>query len=883
MSTAAAQLQFASGFVLFLAAAAGLAFAVTRAELLVDGPTSRSAAALGFASLAGAAFVGGALVLDDRLDAVLVGLRVAGIVLLVPAAVRWRGGPIGRALLATSVVVLGGAEAALAFDRPILTDWLQIAGAVGLGLALLLAGRRSISTRVAASATAVVLAVVLALSVAVSLVIARTVEQEAIRRYAASAATDAELAARQGVTARGSAQIVAAALATGEQGQAILRLADDAGEPGQLAEDVALTSENLTGLVDRFVKELDPRVGPVVLVNSFGGVEVAVPQDPALAIELAGNPVVEEAIAARDGRQSVVVAGSAAYGVAAEPVMVRAGATPSFAGVIVVTSRLDTSYLQARAAAESRENDGYGLALVALGRVVAGHGPQPDQPALLGLASRALAEGDGASTTAGGRFLAVEPVLQANGVPVMVVAVSVPTTTIEQTRSALFRTLFLVALVATFVALVLAGLIGERIGSGVRRLTAAAHSIRRGDLSASARLASTDELGVLSDTFDSMTGSLRRMTDDLRRAADDEHRLRARMETIVSGMGEALVATDHAGRITDFNAAAEELFAMPAADAVGRPVGEVMRLSTDDGVDLAVRLRRPVQEGWSEAVTVVPSDGDDVPVVVTAGTLRDAGNLVVGAVFVLRDMRREREVERMKNEFLATISHELRSPLTPIKGYAGMIRRRHLPGERVQEFAGEIERGVDQLERIVGQLVNFATMVAGRLELEPGSVPVDTLLDAVANRWQSRVDADRYRIVRLSSTDVPPVHADRRYLEQALDELVDNAVKYSPGGGQVTLAATVAGSGDARRVRLSVADEGMGIPPDRLSAVFGEFAQADSSVTRSFGGLGLGLALVSRIVRAHGGELDCDSRSGEGAKFTIVLAAAGAVAGEVAG
>jgi len=237
---------------------------------------------------------------------------------------------------------------------------------------------------------------------------------------------------------------------------------------------------------------------------------------------------------------------------------------------------------------------------------------------------------------------------------------------------------------------------------------------------------------------------------------------------------------------------------------------------------------------------------------------------------VLRDMRREREVDRMKTEFLSNISHELRTPLVPIKGFAELLRKRRVPREQAQEFLDRILASAVDLERVVELLVSVAADEAARLTLRDEPVKVRQMLDAVVERWQEKVDG-RFEIRRRVSPGLPELMADRRLLERSLDELIGNAVKYSPNGGKVLVSATKARNGHEPAVAISIRDQGMGIPRERLDDIFAEFTQADSSPTREFGGLGLGLAFVRRVVRAHHGELNCESVPGRGSTFSILL------------
>ncbi len=868
MSTTEVQLRFAAEFALFLVAVAGLGYAALRSDLLVERAAARAGAACGFAALAAAAFLSGALIVDDPAAGTVVALRVAGVVLLAIASRGWRTANGGRTLLWIGLVALVVAEvAATVGDDPgAVVDVARGLGAFAVGAALVVASTRAISARIAASAAAILFLVITVLAVALSAVITDNVEDEAIRRYSARAESEAQGADDQGRAILLTASVLGTALSNSQALAPTVEALLTSDDPAVIKEAGDAVLEAIAEFRESLI-DIDRRSGPLVIVAADGANRAFVEASGSLATELSGTPVVAQLFDTLEPAQAVAPVGGSALAVAAAPIELDG----AFRGAVVVTSQLDATYLQAWAEPIEREQAGVGLALVDRETVLARTGPDGRTKQIVALGTAAMNDEVELTRTIGNRFYVARPVQGNASSPTMAMVLSTPTSQFEAAREDLYRVLFLVAMGAAAAALALAAFAGERIGAGLRRLTVAATAIREGNLDVTADVTTDDELGTLGSTFDSMAGSIRTMTADLRTAAVEEAELRGRLEAVVAGMGEALIAVDADGHITDFNAAAEEVCDLPAREARGRSVTDVVTLVGEDGVDLGERMGRAVLEAWTETGSLVQASGREVPVVVSAGTLRGPDNDVAGAVFVLRDVRRERELERMKTEFLANISHELRTPLTPIKGFASILKTRDLPKDKAQGFADEINVAANQMERIIGQLVNFATIVGGRLSLDPQPVPVRGVLDEAVDRWADRVNGS-HQVVRRVSAGTPSVLADRSYLVQTIDELVDNAVKYSPAGGKITLSASRA-EADAAEVRISVTDHGLGIPPDRLESIFDDFSQGDASATRRFGGLGLGLALVHRIVRAHGGELTCESVPGKGSRFSIVLPA----------
>ena len=842
MSSTHAQIQFAAEFVTLMIAAAGVALSVLRPEGPHGRrrPAERFLIAVGFLATATAAFLRGSLLLTGNPGGALSIVRLSGAGLLLIVTLRWSGWVDNRRFYLLGLAAwVGAAVAELVQASTVAVDIVLVAGSLAIGLALLAASRRSIAARVAASAAATLLLVIVVVAVALSAVISSSLQRDELRRLSSTASTE-------------SSQILAQVnYSQAASGFAEVTIASTGG-----GADTSTIQRGLTSL--RTANQL----GGFAYAPADGSTPVATQGVTAsIAATLAHNPAFNRLSCAGHGAGVFVVADSA-FAAAAYPLCSKTAASSgTLLGTVLYVDPLDGTYLQ-----HTQPDQSLSIALVSPTTVLATTGPEPDLATLL---NQAASPGKTAATA--NRFYAAAAV-NSTTTPVAVV-VSTSASTVLTTRTQLYRTLFLIALGGTILALALAAFTGDRITAGVRRLTNVAARIEAGESSERAGIPGDDEVSRLGSAFDSMVGAVEEQAAALQAAADDETRLRNRLEAIVAGMTDALIAVDDGGFITDFNRAAEELLGVRADIARGRSVVGLISIVGEDGVGLAEQLVDLQAQPWGALASVRRTGRVDVPVAVSSGALMGPAGEAAGRVVVMRDLRREREVEQMKTEFLSRIGHELRTPLTGIMGYADILLRRDVTADRAKQFNDEILQAGRRLLRIVEMLEFFASSGAGRVLLRPEPVDTRALINGLTAAWTERLP-DNVTLGRRVAKDTPDVYADRRWISLAIEELIDNAIKFSPDGGRVVVGAAPAGEHNGNppdSVEISITDRGIGMSDDEAAHIFTDFVQGDASDTRRFGGLGLGLAVVQRVVEGHGGQVHCRSATGRGSTFTIVL------------
>jgi PAS domain S-box-containing protein len=401
----------------------------------------------------------------------------------------------------------------------------------------------------------------------------------------------------------------------------------------------------------------------------------------------------------------------------------------------------------------------------------------------------------------------------------------------------------------------------------VAQLTAATTRLASGELDTAVPVHSGDEIGALAVGFNRMAERIR----ELRRS--DMGKLLVAQQTTeaaIDSLYDPVIVTDSGGRVTRINPAAERLFGA-RAETLGKPVEVVVR---DPGIAQSVcdvlASQAPVVTEDAAAVLPWAVDGTRRSFRIRSTPMKDADGRLVGAVTLLEDVTHLSEVSRLKSEFIAAASHELRTPLTSVQmgihllleGSAGTL------DERQQEILQVCREDTARLDRLMRELLDLSKIESGAVT--PQLVPTRpaTLLAEAVDPLRLQVEARGVRLEVDAPPDLPHVNVDRSQLERVIGNLITNAMRATPAGGTITVAAV-------RRdheVAISVTDSGTGIPRDYLARIFEPFVQVPHA---SGGGAGLGLTISRRIVEGHGGRLTVQSEPGHGSTFTFTVRVAG--------
>ncbi len=226
-------------------------------------------------------------------------------------------------------------------------------------------------------------------------------------------------------------------------------------------------------------------------------------------------------------------------------------------------------------------------------------------------------------------------------------------------------------------------------------------------------------------------------------------------------------------------------------------------------------------------------------------------------------------LNRAKSEFVSLVSHEFRTPLTGIQGFSEMMRDEELTLEEMREYAGDINKDAQRLNRMIDEMLDLDRMESGHMTIHPERMDLNAVIDDVADRV--RPNAPNHTLTLDLQSDLPQIQADRDRITQVASNLLNNAVKYSPTGGRITVTTRA----DGDQLRLDVRDEGLGIPPEALETIFERYSRVDSQATKDIPGTGLGLPIVRQIVQLHGGKVWAESELGRGSVFHVVLPLAG--------
>lgn len=481
--------------------------------------------------------------------------------------------------------------------------------------------------------------------------------------------------------------------------------------------------------------------------------------------------------------------------------------------------------------------------------------PHGDRPEIVEASAKGVGNRNHVSRTLGipMMYVAVR-VDEPAGKPVGFVRVALPMQTVESQISARQRLVWVIALIAGLATLAITYLVVGRITRPLGLLMVATDGIAAGEYGQKVHVPNRDELGLLGAAFNRMSAELALRVNQIR--GDQEL-----MATVLGGMIEGVIAVDAEERVQFANGAARDLLGLGDVNLAGRRIWELVRHGAVHG---AVREAFASEQPCRVEVELASS----IRRVVALHARRLPGDPSPGVVLVLHEMTELRRLENLRRDFVANVSHELKTPLSSIRAYAETLLNGALDDpEHRSNFVRQIEEQSERLQSLILDLLSLARIESGEQAFEIEPLAVSEVARSCIVRHQAAASAKGVALEVLSSSDSMRILADEEGIREIVDNLVDNAVKYTPTGGRVAIRWRHDGTTGV----IDVEDTGIGIAQQDQARIFERFYRVDKARSRELGGTGLGLSIVKHLAQAFGGNVSVTSEVGHGSVFTVRL------------
>jgi two-component system phosphate regulon sensor histidine kinase PhoR len=424
------------------------------------------------------------------------------------------------------------------------------------------------------------------------------------------------------------------------------------------------------------------------------------------------------------------------------------------------------------------------------------------------------------------------------------------------------KSFFFSSLLSFFIVAILALVFLKSFTQPIRDLTELLKRLTRNELEKEAQVFSKDELSTLTKTINEMIVQLRNKIEEI--TIEKEY-----LQTVLKGMAEGVLVVDDRGRIVMINDALRKLFSLSTEVVDKTPLEFIRNAELEGAIQEAIRGR----ENPSFELTLPSFVGKIFEVNVvgihpSSEEFHKMGGGMRGAIAVFHDISRLKELEKVRQDFVANVSHELRTPLTTIKGYAETLLEGALKEEVAFQFVQVIKRHSDRLTKIVEDLLTLSKIESKEFQLKREKVYLSELIDDVLDFVKEEAEKKKISIDAVPAPSSFILEGDRNILEQVLFNLLDNAIKYGREGGKITLSAV---QKDQKEIEVSVRDNGIGIPKEDLPRIFERFYRVDKGRSQELGGTGLGLSIVKHLVQTYGGRVWAESQLGEGSTFYFTL------------